>query len=52
LSGDRNPSLNDLIVRTAEAAHWVSVVAASPSPAAYLATAICIAIFGLGDDDR
>jgi len=52
LIGDRNPSPNGLIVRTAEVVHWVSIAAASPSPAAYLAVTVCFAIFGSDDGDR
>jgi len=50
LSGERNLSLRGLVVTTSEVVHWVSMVAASPSPTAYLAATLCVAIFGSDED--
>jgi hypothetical protein len=42
--------MNTLIVKSTEVCLWVSQAAASPSPSAFIASTLCIAIFGSDED--
>ncbi len=50
MSGNQILSLSTLAVKTVEVCHWVSIVASSPSPTAYLAVTLCCAIFGSDEE--
>jgi hypothetical protein len=42
--------MNTLIVKTTEVCNWVSKAAASQSTSAFIASSLCIAIFGSDED--
>jgi hypothetical protein len=50
MSNELGTPLSDLLASGSEMLHWVSMAAASPSPAAYLAATLCGLIFGSDGD--